>query len=156
MDNVARRIRERNRKTLTLPSNGEEVIIRKLTPVDYLAATSAIPASIVDEAKANLEDEDKIKRLAGEARDLIAGNPDRYKKFYEVTLCAGLVSPRCVPSGEEPDLDANEITAADLGVDVDYLASQIIYFSKGLDERGEPLPFREGGGDGEAEGTDND
>jgi hypothetical protein len=156
---VAQRIRERNRKILQLPSSGEEVVIRKLMPVDFLAATQAIPAQTTERVSKGKKSKKVLEASAAAVDKEIAAHPEKFRRFYEAALVGGMESPRVVPHGTEPDPGKNEIGPYDLGPDTDFVVGSIFNFTRGQDAEGaggEAAPFREGGDKGKAEGTDTD
>lgn len=128
----AAKIKAAARRTLTLPSNGAEVVIRKLGQRDFMLLRTEIPvtSTVIDEAE-----------LPKIARRITRDEAPKFADFAARLICTAVISPKVILEGEPTE---DEIAVDDLAVDILWLVDQIMEFAGLGAEASEVEQFRAG------------
>jgi len=126
----AQALRGKNRKTITLPNAGVDIVITKLNAGDFVEARGAldIPADAL------------IKKSEPEQRGIVTNalrDPVKLQQYVEFILSRGVMSPRVIVDRTAALAD-DEIYMSDLGKDRTYVIDQIVEFS-GCGEKAEAV-----------------
>lgn len=119
---AAKNIRERTRKRIHLPKLNEDIIIRRLSPLDFLFSGEEIPAEFIKQGE-----EEMARRVLYRLRH----NRDEFKEHINRLIIEGIVSPRVVSNNDEPE--DGELQVSDLAPDSSFILNELYVFS-GLGE----------------------
>jgi len=131
----AQALRERNRKTITLPNAEVDIVITKLNAADFIEARGVL----------DIPTEALIKKTEGEKRAAVAtalSDPETLLLYINFILTRGVLQPRVVQprivDGQIAELADDEVYASDFGEDREFAVNEIVGFS-GYGERAEAV-----------------